>query len=104
MSGHTRLAALLVAIVLGGCASQDAVRATAPEQGDPNYFKMRDSMADEVYVTSDSSRREWFDGIRRIYIAPLNVSQMQIIQPHGVSGEDDPGRHRAGSGSGRVPA
>lgn len=88
MSGHTRLAALLVAMVLGGCASQDSVQATAPEQGDPNYFKMRDSMADEVYVTNDPSRRAWFDGIRRIYIAPLNISEMQIIQPHGVSGED----------------
>ncbi len=88
MAQRRLFGALLAATVLAGCAAQDAVNYSAPEQGDPNYFKVRDSMADEVYVTDDASKREWFDGIRRIYIAPLNLSQMQIIQPHGVDREE----------------
>ncbi len=80
-------AALFLAATVAACSTQDTVSYTAPEQGDPEFFKARDSMADEVYVADDMSKREWFDGIRRVYIAPLNLSRMQIIQPHGV--EDD---------------
>ncbi len=86
---HWRLlGALLAATVLAGCAAQGSVNYSAPEQGDPNYFKVRDSMADEVYVTDDSTKRQWFDGIRRIYISPLDLSRMQIIQPPGVDKDE----------------
>ncbi len=88
MAKHTLFTAILVLLALTGCAAQDSVKATAPEQGDPTYFKMRDSMADEVYVTDDLTKRKWFDGIRRIYVAPLDLSKMQIIQPHGVDDDE----------------
>ena len=74
--------------LLGACGSQQSVDTRMPEQGDPDYFKIRDSMADEVYVTEDASKREWFNGIRRIYIAPLDTASMQIIQPPGANKED----------------
>jgi hypothetical protein len=88
MYRHTLYPAILVLFALAGCTAQDSVKATAPEQGDPNYFKMRDSMADEVYVTDDRAKREWFDDIRRVYVAPLNMTKMQIIQPHGATGDE----------------
>ena len=80
--------ALATVVLLGACSGQQSVDARMPEQGDPDYFKIRDSMADEVYVTDDASKREWFNGIRRIYIAPLNTASMQIIQPPGASDEE----------------
>jgi hypothetical protein len=79
---------LVAMILVAGCASQQSVDVTPPEQGDPNYFKARDSMADEVYVTDNLGKRDWFNGIRRVYIAPLNASSMQIIQPPGAEGEE----------------
>jgi hypothetical protein len=85
----SRLFGLLGAAALAvGCAQQSAAP-RAPEQGDPDYFKVRDSMADEVYVTGDASRREWLDTVRRIYIAPPDTAQMQIIQPVGVTSGTD---------------
>ncbi len=82
--GSRGLIGMVCAALLTGCAAQQGVQQQAAQQGDPNYFKVRDSMADEVYVTDDISRRGWFDDVRRIYIAPTNTSQMQIIQPYGV--------------------
>lgn len=88
MATHSRLLAIILTALLAGCAAGNKIDASAPEQGDPNYFKMRDSMADEVYVTDDQSKRDWFNGIRRIYVEPLDLSTMQIVQPRGVSGDD----------------
>ena len=81
-------AAAMTLALLSACATEESVNTSVPEQGNPDYFKVRDSMADEVYVTDNLEKREWFDGIRRIYIAPLNMSGMQIIQPHGATGDD----------------
>lgn len=88
MARHLPVLAILISTLLAGCASGDRIDAKAPEQGDPNYFKMRDSMADEVYVTDDQSKRSWFNDIRRIYVEPLDLSTMQIVQPRGVRGDD----------------
>lgn len=81
------LVTALTAAAMTACNSQ-TVDTSLPEQGSPDYFKVRDSMADEVYVTDDVSKREWFNGIRRIYIAPLDLANMQIVQPHGARGEE----------------
>ncbi|MEP5763066.1 MAG: DUF3313 family protein [Halieaceae bacterium] len=59
-----------------------------PEKGDPAYFKVRDSMADQVYVNEDPAKKGWIDTVRRIYIAPVNTSRTQIVQPHGVDKSD----------------
>ena len=83
-----RLAALITVSLLAACASEQTVDTSLPEQGNMDYFKVRDSMADEVYVTEDPTKRAWFNGIRRIYIAPVNLDNMQIVQPHGAEGEE----------------
>ena len=82
--GSRGLIGMVCVALLAGCAAQQGAQQQAAQQGDPSYFKVRDSMADEVYVTDDISRRGWFDDVRRIYIAPTNTSQMQIIQPYDV--------------------
>lgn len=79
---------ILVPLLLMACESQQASKNAIPEKGDPEYFKVRDSLADEVYVNEDAAKLDWVDGIRRIYIAPANTSRTQIIQPHGVSASD----------------
>ena len=82
------LAVLTAAILSSACANQGGSEARVPEKGDPSYFKLRDSMADEVYVNEDGGKKGWIDTVRRIYIAPVNASQMQIIQPDGVDASD----------------
>ena len=86
---HARTAAAVTAtVLLVACTGQQKVDVKLPEQGSEDYFKVRDSMADEVYVTEDASKRAWFNGIRRIYIAPLELENMQIIQPPKARGEE----------------
>ena len=85
----TQLASLLALVFfLSACAGQQTTKRTAPEKGDPDYFKVRDSMADEVFVNRDVAKTDFVDNIRRIYIAPANTSRTQIIQPHGVRASD----------------
>ena len=81
--------AVALALLLSACAEQQAKKTSkVPERGDPEYFKVRDSMADEVYVNKDAAKLDWIDEVRRIYIAPANTSRTQIIQPHGVRAGD----------------
>jgi hypothetical protein len=77
-----------LAVLLAACSGQQTPRTNLPEKGNPEYFKVRDSMADEVYVNQDAAKLDWVDSIRRIYIAPANTSNTQIIQPHGVRASD----------------
>jgi hypothetical protein len=81
-----RVLSLVAATALVACTGQQSVDTQLPEQGNPDYFKVRDSLADEVYITDDVGKRQWFNGIRRIYIAPLELADMQIIQPYGAKG------------------
>ena len=84
-----RIVSLVAAVaLLSACAGQQGSKVNLPEKGDPEYFKVRDSMADEVYVNQDAAKLNWVDNIRRIYIAPANTSRTQIIQPHNVSASD----------------
>ena len=84
-----RLVSLGAALMLlTACAGQQAVDTRMTEQGDPDYFKARDSLADEVYVNEAAAKSDWIDSVRRIYVAPANTSRTQIIQPHGVSASD----------------
>lgn len=79
---------ILVPFFLVACETQQASTTKMPEKGAAEYFKVRDSMADEVYVNEDVAKKDWIDGVRRIYIAPVNTSRTQIIQPHGVRASD----------------
>jgi hypothetical protein len=82
----TSLIALI--FILGACSNQQVSDRTMPEKGNPEYFKVRDSMADEVYVNEDVAKTDWVDRVRRVYIAPTNTSRTQIIQPHNVRASD----------------
>jgi hypothetical protein len=75
-------------LTLGACSSQQVSKPRMPEKGNPEYFAVRDSIADEVYVNQDAGKDDWLDRVRRIYIAPTNTSRTQIIQPRGVRASD----------------
>lgn len=79
---------LVLAASLVACAGQQTVEPKLAERGDPSYFKVRDSMSDEVYVNQDVAKADWVDRVRRIYIAPAQVDGVQIIQPDGVRASD----------------
>jgi hypothetical protein len=78
----------LLSLVLSACSNQQQVSPDVPERGDKDYFTVRDSIADEVYVSPNAFERERFDSVRKLYIAPANTSQTQIIQPPGVDSSD----------------
>jgi hypothetical protein len=82
------LAAMAAALlILGGCAQSNTVGYTAPERGDADYLKGKNTRADEVYINSSASPggRDFRD----IYIAPANLSKLQIIQPEGVAADEE---------------
>jgi hypothetical protein len=82
------ISTVALALFLAACSGQQTAQTKLPEKGDPAYFKVRDSMADEVYVNQDAAKLDWVDSIRRIYIAPADTSSTQIVQPHGVRASD----------------
>ena len=88
MRGRQLTGFMVMFCFLTACAGQQQASRSLPEKGDPSFFKVRDSYADEVYINEDITKADWLDGIRRIYLAPANTSTTQIIQPHGVRGSD----------------
>lgn len=85
---YQRLIPLLLAVTfgLGGCAENPvADSSVAPERDDPGFYEARNSRADELYLNPESA--EGGASFRNIYIAPANLSKIQIIQPEG--GERD---------------
>ena len=82
------LAALAAALlVLGGCAQSNTVGYTAPERGDAEYLKGKETRADELYLNSNAPAggRDF----RNAYIAPADLSKLQIIQPEGVDQDEE---------------
>ena len=80
----TLLASLLI---LGGCVQHDTDDYTAPERGDPEFLKGVNTRSDELYMNSNAPAggRDF----RRVYIAPANLSNIQIIQPEGAAANDE---------------
>ena len=78
------LAALL--FFLGGCAQNDTAQYTAPEQGDPDFLKGKNTRADELYMNSESEPggRDFRD----VYIARADLSNIRIIQPEGATADE----------------
>ena len=75
-------------VFLGACA-QTAVDTTAAaqEHGDDGFVVVPNSRADELYINSESAKGG--SAFRKIYIAPVNDANIQIIQPEGTGfGED----------------
>lgn len=73
-------------LILSGCAQNDTADYTAPEKGDAEFYKGKETRADELYINTQSPNggRDYRD----VYIAPANLSSMQVIQPEGVSSDD----------------
>jgi hypothetical protein len=88
MRGRQLIGILVMFSFLAACAGQQQTTRNLPEKGDPSFFKVRDSYADEVYINEDITKAGWLDAVRRIYLAPANTSTTQIVQPHGVRGSD----------------
>ena len=70
---------ILVAL-LSACAQQSSSPAVE-ERGSADYFKVRDSIADEVYVDPRAVRDPGFNAVRKIYIAPANTATITTMSP-----------------------
>ena len=80
-------ALLASTILLGGCAQNTPdTRAATPEQGDSDFLIARNAHADQVYVNTESAKGG--SAFREIFIAPVKVNNIQIIQPEGVKSDD----------------
>jgi hypothetical protein len=86
MSQKFIFALLALSLTLGGCAATTSDTAV-PEQGDPNYLKASNARADALYVNMESAPGG--RAFREIFIAPANLSGMQIVQPEGTSPDDE---------------
>ena len=73
-------------LLLGGCVQNDTDDYTPPEQGDPAFLKGKNTRSDALYVNADSPAggRDF----RNVYIAPANLSRIQIIQPEGAAADE----------------
>ena len=70
-------------VFLGACAQTTVdTSAAAPERGDDSFLMARNSRADELYINSEPAKGG--SAFRRIYIAPVNDANIQIIQPEGT--------------------
>ena len=79
------LAALTV--ILGACTQSTTMpNAAAPEKGDADFLVARNAFSDELYINKDSG--EGARAFREVFIAPLNLSQLQIIQPEGATRDE----------------
>ena len=78
---------LVSTVFLGACAQNTVdTSAAAPERGDDGFMVARNSRADELYINPNSAKGA--NAFRRIFIAPVNDTNIQIIQPEGTgSGE-----------------
>jgi len=82
------LAAMAAALlILGGCAQSNTVDYAAPERGDADYLKGKNTRADELYLNSNSPAGG--RNFRNVYIAPADLSRLQIIQPEGAGQDKD---------------
>ena len=88
MRGVQLVSFLVLFSFLAACSGQQQTARSLPEKGDPSFFKVRDSYADEVYLNEDITKAGWLDAVRRIYLAPASMSTTQIVQPHGVRESD----------------
>ena len=82
------LAAMAAALlILGGCAQSNTKDYVAPERGDADYLKGKNTRADELYLNSSSPAGG--RNFRNVYIAPADLSRLQIIQPEGAGQDKD---------------
>jgi hypothetical protein len=83
-----RLTALFTALLmLGGCAQNDTAQYSAPEEGDSAFLKGVDTREDKLYLTAEvqPGGRDFRD----VYIAPADLSLVQVIQPEGAPVDEE---------------
>jgi len=73
-------------LILGGCAQNDTANYTAPEQGDSDFLKGKNTRADELYMNPDAG--EGARGFRNVYIALADLSHIQVIKPEDTTSDD----------------
>ena len=74
--------------ILGGCApTATAPDAAAPEKNNPDFLVARNARTDQLYLNPETSKGA--SAFREVFIAPLNFSQLQIIQPEGVDRDEE---------------
>jgi hypothetical protein len=73
-------------LLLGGCVQNDTPDYTPPERGDPAFLKGKNTRADQLYMNADSPAggRDF----RKVFIAPANLSKIQVIQPEGAAADE----------------
>jgi len=86
MSLIQKLSLLILTVVVAACATTDS-EPVSPEQGDANFLKAKNSRSDALYVNVDSAPGG--KAFREIFIAPANLSKIQIIQPEGVQPDEE---------------
>lgn len=70
-------------VFLGACTQTTVdTTAAAPERGEEGFLVARNSRADELYINPESAKGA--NAFRKIYIAPVNDANIQIIQPEGA--------------------
>lgn len=74
----------LMGLIVAGCSNQP----NYSEKGNPAYLRVKDSIADEVYLNRDAAEGLVLEDIRKIWIAPVNMERTQLIQPRGVKESD----------------
>ncbi|MBE9538905.1 MAG: DUF3313 family protein [Proteobacteria bacterium] len=80
-------AVLASTVLLGACAQNTVDTAAAtPEKGDADFMVARNSRADQLYVNMESAKGG--SAFRKIFIAPVNDANIQIIQPEGTGRGD----------------
>ena len=79
------LAALLV--ILGGCAQIDAWTSSVTARKAPAVAQGVSEQADAVYINSAAAASA--GNFRKVYIAPANLANMQVIQPEGASADSE---------------
>lgn len=86
MSNKSLAAVLTCLLAIGGCTQLDGTSTTAPERGDPAFLMGVNTRSDELYVNNET--QAGVQSFRKIYIAPANLANMQIIQPEGATADE----------------
>jgi hypothetical protein len=88
MTNKLLLALVVGMMTLAGCSQNPTSgKGVAPEQSDPEFLEARNARADELYVNPNSA--EGGRAFRKIYVAPANLSKVQIIQPEGADPDSE---------------
>ena len=82
MSRSSFLVLFTALALASGCAQNGSQSQSAPEKGDPDYLKAKNPGSAELYLAEEPG--EGANAFREMYIAPVDLSKMQIIQPEGV--------------------